>query len=126
MRDYKTKKLRAFPKIITSKRSLLLMASLVCLAPTPSFANPSQAFKEKSDCLENPTFLTPDSQEFKYCLQPDGTYKTINQEGSYLKKEFEIDKPFEERKHRQFGLIQIHNCRIEIHHLLNEQPTNIT
>ncbi len=98
MRDYKTKKLRAFRKIITSKRSLLLMASLVCLAPTPSFANPSQAFKEKSDCLENPTFLTPDTQEFKYCLQPDGTYKTINQEGSYLKKKFEIEKPFEERE----------------------------
>ena len=105
MRDYKTKKLRAFRKIITSKRSLLLMASLVCLAPTSGFANPSQAFKEKSDCLENPTFLTPNSQEFKYCLQPDGTYKTINQDGSYLKKEFEIDKPFEEREMNGLNMI---------------------
>ena len=85
-------------KEITSKRSLAIMASLFCLCPVPVLANPSQAFKEKSDCLENPTFLTPDSQEFKYCLQPDGKYKTINQEGSYLKKKFEIDKPFEERE----------------------------
>lgn len=92
-------------KEITSKRSLAIMASLFCLCPVPSLANPSQAFKEKSECLENPTFVTPDNQEFKYCLQPNGKFKTINEEGSYLEKKLEINKPFEEKELKGFRTI---------------------
>ena len=94
----KTRQLLTLRKSRPSKRSLLLIASLCCLAPIPALANPSQAFKEKTECLDNPTFVTPGNQEIKYCIQPNGTFKTINDEGSFTKEKIEIEKPFEERK----------------------------
>ena len=48
-----------------------------CLIPEPVFSNPSSIFEEKLECIENPDFVTPSNQEFKYCIK-DNWYEISN------------------------------------------------
>ena len=74
-----------------------------CLSPEPVFSNPSSIFEEKLECIENPDFVTPSNQEFKYCIKDNGLITKIDKSGSLVDEEYKIDELIEEKKKKGFG-----------------------
>ena len=68
-----------------------------CLSPDPVFSNPSSIFEEKLECIENPDFVTPSNQEFKYCIKDNGEITKIDKSGSLVDEEYKIDELIEEK-----------------------------
>ena len=68
-------------KRIANNTSLVLLTSISCFLPSASLANPSEVYKEKSECIENPDFVTPKDKTFKYCIKSNGLVKKIDNEG---------------------------------------------
>ena len=74
-----------------------------CLSPEPVFSNPSNIFEEKLECIENPDFVTPSNQEFKYCIKDNGEITKIDKSGSLVDEEYKIDELIEEKKKKGFA-----------------------
>ena len=74
-----------------------------CLSPEPVFSNPSSIFEEKLECIENPDFVTPSNQEFKYCIKDNGEIIKIDKSGSLVDEEYKIDELIEEKKKKGFA-----------------------
>ncbi len=68
--------------------------------PNQVLAGPSDAFKKLSECIENPDFVTPKSERFKYCIDSNGTINKINEEGVLVQEKGELNKTIEDRKRR--------------------------
>ena len=74
-----------------------------CLSPEPVFSNPSGIFERKLECIENPDFITPSNQEFKYCIKDNGEITKIDKSGSLVDEEYKINELIEEKKKKGFG-----------------------
>lgn len=90
-------------KEITKNTSLVLLTSLYCLLPAPSLANPSEAYKEKADCIDSPDFVTPKEKTFKYCLKSNGVINKINEEGELVEEKAQLNKTLEDKVRKGFG-----------------------
>ena len=65
-----------------------------CLSPEPVFSNPSSIFEEKLECIENPDFVTPSNQEFKYCIKDNGEITTFSPSTYKIPAVSDIPKEF--------------------------------
>ncbi|WP_320667944.1 hypothetical protein [Prochlorococcus sp. MIT 1307] len=102
-------------KEITRKTSLALLTSLYCLLPAPSLANPSEAYKEKSDCIDNPDFVTPKDKTFKYCIKSNGMINKVNEQGELIQEKGQLNKAIEDRVKKGWGRssISLYEYKIE-------------
>jgi len=102
-------------KEITRNTSLVLLTSLYCLLPGPSFANPSEAFKEKSDCIDSPDFVTPKDKTFKYCIKSNGVINRVNEEGELVQEKGQLNQTIEDKVGKGWGrrAINLYEYKIE-------------
>ena len=87
---------------INRNTPLVLLTSLSCFLPAASLANPSEVYKEKSECIENPDFVTPNDETFKYCIKPNGLVNKINAEGEPSEEKGQLNQAVEEKKRKGF------------------------
>ena len=89
-------------KRIANNTSLVLLTSISCFLPSASLANPSEAYKEKSECIENPDFVTPKDETFKYCIKSNGLVKKIDNEGVLSEEKGQLNKTVEDKTRKGF------------------------
>ncbi len=87
---------------ITRNTSLILLTSLSCFFPGAISANPSEAYKEKSECIESPDFVTPKEETFKYCIKNNGLVNKINADGELSEEKGKLNKTVEDRTRKGF------------------------
>ena len=100
--DNKTRELLILKNRINRNTPLVLLTSLSCFLPAASLANPSEAYKEKSECIENPDFVTPKDETFKYCIKTNGLVNKINAEGELSEEKGKLNKTVEDRTRKGF------------------------
>ena len=76
-------------KLITGFATLSLLGSSTLL-PAKS-ESPSELYKNKSDCIESPEFVTPKSEAYKYCIKSDGAIQKIDIDGVVTEEEGKLD-----------------------------------
>ena len=89
-------------KRIANNTSLVLLTSISCFLPSASLANPSEVYKEKSECIENPDFVTPKDKTFKYCIKSNGLVKKIDNEGVLSEEKGQLNKTVEDKTRKGF------------------------
>mgnify|MGYP001427910686 CR=1 FL=1 len=100
--DNKTRELLILKNRINRNTPLVLLTSLSCFLPAASLANPSEAYKEKSECIENPDFVTPKDETFKYCIKASGLVNKINADGELSEEKGQLNKTVEDKTSKGF------------------------
>ena len=94
-------------KRLTRNTTLFLLTSLSCFLPAASLANPSEAYKEKSECIESPDFITPKEETFKYCIKNNGLVNKINADGELSEEKGQLNKTVEDKTRKGFHHYQL-------------------
>ena len=77
--------------------STLFGAFSLLLASKSAIATPSSYFEERRECIENPDFITPFTEEFKYCLKDNGIIKKYDEFDNLIEIDLKLDQLVEEK-----------------------------
>ena len=67
------------------------------LVPESSFSSPSDYFEERKECINNPDFITPDTFEFKYCIEDDGKVIKYDEFDNLIDIDLKLNQLVEEK-----------------------------
>lgn len=67
------------------------------MKPNPLYSNPSSYFEERKECIENPDFVTPATNEYKFCIKENGIINKYDQFDNFVEIDIKIDELVEEK-----------------------------
>ena len=73
------------------------MTGIFGFETNPIFSNPSDAFKERIECINNPDFVSKDNN-YKFCIRNNGEILKINKEGQIINIKGQVDKILKNKK----------------------------
>ena len=85
-------------RFLTSLASFSLLTGAGCLVSSELLAGPRDTYKNISECIENPDFVSSKAETLRYCLTDSGLIQTIDQDGNLNEEEDKLDQLIEDKK----------------------------
>ena len=87
---------------MTFKKAKILYSGLlglisIFIIPKTVNSTPSRYYEERLECIQNPDFITPFTNEYKYCLNDNGIIKKYDEFDNLVEIDLKLDELVEEK-----------------------------
>ena len=67
------------------------------IIPEKVYSGPSTYFEERRECIENPDFISPSTEEYKYCLKENGIIKKYDEFDNLVEIDLKLNELVKEK-----------------------------